>query len=100
LTTFVESLERWGVAEAVAGFAVLAAARGDAEVSARLTGASEATYAEVAAQVIAPDARLAAPYLADARHRLGDVEWSAALDRGRSLSIEEAAKIALDYPRD
>jgi predicted ATPase/DNA-binding XRE family transcriptional regulator len=89
LTTFVEFLERWGMAEAVAGVAVLAAARRDAETAALLTGASEATYAEVAAQ-----------FLAEARRSLGDRAWIAALDRGRGLSIEQAATIALDYERD
>jgi tetratricopeptide (TPR) repeat protein len=100
LATFVESRERWGVAEAVAGFAVLAAAGGDAETAAVLTGSSEATYAEVAAQVIAPDANLAAPYLDRARRALGESGWSTALDRGRGLSIDEAVQIALNYARD
>lgn len=100
LATFVESRERWGVAEAVAGIAVLAAAGGDAETAAVLTGSSEATYAEVAAQVIAPDANLAAPYLDRARRALGKSGWSTALDRGRGLSIDEAVQIALSYARD
>jgi tetratricopeptide (TPR) repeat protein len=100
LTTFVEYLELWGVAEAVAGVAVLAAARGDADTAAVLTGASEATYAEVEAQVIAPDASLAAPFLAEARRKLADADWLAARDRGRGLSIEEAANRALEYARD
>ena len=97
LATFVERGERWGVAEAVAGVAVLAAAHGDAETAARLTGASAATYAEVAAQVIAPDARLAAPFLARARRTLGEHGWSAALAHGGGLSIEEAARSAMAY---
>jgi predicted ATPase/transcriptional regulator with XRE-family HTH domain len=97
LATFVERGERWGVAEAVAGVAVLAAAHGDAETAAELTGASAATYAEVAAQVIAPDARLAAPFLARARMALGEHGWSAALARGGGLSIDEAARSAMAY---
>jgi hypothetical protein len=93
-------LERWGVAEAVAGIAVLAAARADADTAAVLTGASEATYAEVEGQVIAPDASLAAPFLAKARRELADADWLAARDRGRGSSIEEAADRALEYARD
>jgi predicted ATPase/transcriptional regulator with XRE-family HTH domain len=96
LATFAGLQERWGVAEAVMGFAVLAAARGDAHTAAVLTGASEAAYAEVAAQVIAPDASLAAPFLSQARNTFGESEWTAALARGRELSIEDAADMASD----
>jgi len=97
LTTFVELRERWGMAEAIAGVAVLAAARGDADTAAMLTGASEAALDEVAAQVIAPDASLAAPLLSHARITLGEPAWTAALARGHALPIDEAARTALDY---
>ncbi len=96
LATFAGLQERWGVAEAVMGFAVLAAARGDAQTAAVLTGASEAAYAEVAAQVITPDASLAAPFLSQARNTFGESKWTAALAQGRELSIANAADMALD----
>jgi predicted ATPase len=99
LHTFVELRERWGVADAVSGFAVLAAVRGDAETTALLTGASQATYAEIATQVIAPDAILAAPFLAHARTTLGESRWVAAISEGRLLSIEQAAEMAFDRVR-
>lgn len=96
LETFAGFRERWGVAEAVMAFAVLAAARGDAQTAGLLTGASEAAYAEVAAQAIAPDASLAAPFRSQARNTFGELEWTAALPQGRAFSIEDVADMALD----
>jgi predicted ATPase/transcriptional regulator with XRE-family HTH domain len=100
LATFVDLRERWGEAEAIRGAAVLAAARGDAVTAAMLTGASDATYADVAARVIAPDARLAEPFLRRARDTLGEPEWATAVAHGRALSIEQAVQLAVDDTRD
>lgn len=95
LHTILDLQERWGTAEVVAGFAALAAVRGDAETAAVLTGASDATYTEIAAQVIAPDAALTAPFLAHARLMIGEAQWQNAVDRGRRLSIENAAQLVM-----
>jgi non-specific serine/threonine protein kinase len=100
LATFVDLRERWGIAEAIRGFAVLAAARGDAETAAMLTGASDATYADVAAHFIAPDANLAEPFLHGARDTLGEREWAAAVGLGRALSTEQAVQFAMVDARD
>ena len=95
LSMFLELDERWGAAEAVAGFAALAAAGGDAEGAAALTGTSQAVYDDIGAQVLVPDADLAAPLLAGARTALGEVRWTTAVLRGRSLTLEESAQILL-----
>jgi tetratricopeptide (TPR) repeat protein len=97
LQTFLQLHERWGLAEAVAGAAVLAAAHGDSDTAATLSGASEASYAEIAAQVIVPDAMLGAPFLAEARSAIGEQRWLQAKAAGRLLAIEVAAKAALDW---
>jgi len=80
----------------VAGFAVLAAARGQPEAAATLNGASDRTYAELSAQLIRPDAALGAPFLARARSTLGVRRWQAGVAHGRCLAIEESARLALD----
>lgn len=100
LLAFLELRERWGQAEAVAGFAVLAAVDDDAETAAVLKGASETAYAEIASQINASEAKLGAPFLAHARTTLGESGWTAAVARGRRLAIEEAAQIALNPVRE
>lgn len=95
LRTFLDLKERWGAAEALAGFAVLAAVRGNYTIAAVLTGASDAAYAQIATRVLAPDAALAAPFLAHARTMLGEGTWQQEVDSGRSLSIEDATDLAL-----
>jgi predicted ATPase/transcriptional regulator with XRE-family HTH domain len=95
LRRFLDVGERWGVAEAVMALAVVAAARGDAETAALLAGAAESAYTELAAQLIAPDAALAARILGTARSSQADV-WDAAAADGRTLPIDDAAAIALD----
>jgi DNA-binding IscR family transcriptional regulator len=79
------------------GVAVLAAARGDAETAATLTGASGAAYADVAAHLLAPDASLAEPFLSRARRSLGESEWVAAVEGGGALLMDEAAEIAMGH---
>lgn len=96
LQSFLRLGERWGLAETVAGFAVLAAAGGQAEAAATLNGASEGTYADLSAQLIRPDAALGEPFLARARSTLGERRWQACAAHGRLLAIEEAARLALD----
>ena len=93
--TFLDLEERWGAAEAVAAFAVLAAVCASAETAAELSGASEAAYAEMATRVMVPDADLGAPFMAHARAVLGETEWRRWVENGRGLSLEEAAQLAL-----
>ncbi|MDQ6934277.1 MAG: tetratricopeptide repeat protein [Actinomycetota bacterium] len=93
--TFLDLEERWGTAEAVAAFAVLASVCAHAETAAVLAGASEAAYAEMATRVMIPDAELGAPFLAQARGVLGETEWRRGVQNGQGLSVEEAAQLAL-----
>ncbi|QGN58038.1 tetratricopeptide repeat protein [Nostocoides sp. HKS02] len=95
LRRFVALDEQWGVAEALAAIAVLAVTRGQPEAAAELTGASDATYAQISTRSIAPDAALAAPFLTHARTMLGEDRWHEAVLRGATMPIEEATRLAL-----
>lgn len=96
LAQFLELAEQWGCAEAILGFATVAAVRGDAETAAFLSGATERTYADIAVQLNAPDAALVSGLLEGARDALGAGEWAVAVADGRGVPIEDAAAIALD----
>jgi predicted ATPase/DNA-binding XRE family transcriptional regulator len=95
LDSFSAIGERWGRAEAIVGLAAVAAAQGADETAALLTGCTENTYTELAAHVIAPDARIAAHFLDGARARLGVQRWSEMARQGTGLGIDEAAAVAL-----
>lgn len=96
LRRFLSLGEQWGIAEALAAVAVLAATRSQSEAAAVLTGASDATFAQISTRVIAPDAALAAPFLAHARTMLGEDRWHEATLEGATMPIEDVARLALD----
>ncbi|MDP9181884.1 MAG: hypothetical protein M3P04_03785, partial [Actinomycetota bacterium] len=94
LRTFAELGEQWGCAEALAGFAALAAVRGDPGTSARLLGASQSACEAISTQVIAPVAALGEPYLRKARAALGDAGWAEELAEGHQLTMDAAVSLA------
>ncbi|MFN2561917.1 MAG: helix-turn-helix domain-containing protein [Jatrophihabitans sp.] len=96
LRRFMAVAELWGTAEAVMGVAVVAAALGDVETAATLAGATDAAYAEMAVHLIEPDAALARRVLDACRVSADEATWSTAWAEGRTLSVEDAARIALD----
>jgi enamine deaminase RidA (YjgF/YER057c/UK114 family) len=78
-------------AEGLGGLAAVAAVEGDLERAARLLGAAEATGAVGDADVIE---RLEQDFLAAARERLADAEWSSAYAAGAALGLSKAADLA------
>jgi len=97
---FVALGERWGIVEALDGFAAVAAGRGQHERTGILSGAAEAASATIAARGLALDMAIARPLLAKARAALGELAWNTAVDRGRALSVERAAELALGDSSD
>lgn len=97
LTTFLEAAEPWGLAEAVAGTAVVAAALGEHDLAGSLFGASEAAHELIGAGVLPPDVLIARGIVEAARSSAGEARWSAAVAEGRTRSIEEAARAAVGW---
>jgi predicted ATPase len=78
-------------AEGLGGLAAVAAVEGDLERAARLLGAAEAIGPVGDADVIE---RLEQDFLAAARERLADAEWSSAYAAGAALGLSKAADLA------
>jgi tetratricopeptide (TPR) repeat protein len=84
---------RWLGAEAIWGFAYLAAAGGDGDRAARLAGAALAFGRS------AGDPAVGAPFtvhLDDARAALGEQAWQKARDEGAALDLDAALRLAHD----
>ena len=85
---------RWLGADAIWGFAHVAAARGDADRAARLAGAALAFGGPGR---IRPGRRVTfTPHLDDARAALGEQAWQKAWDEGAELDLDAALRLALD----
>ena len=78
--------------EALAGVAAL---DGDAEDAARLLGAAETLREEAGVHMSPVHASLLAPWITEARARLGPVAFDAAHEAGRAMSLDEAVQFAL-----
>lgn len=85
---------RWLGAEAIWGFAHVAAAGGDADRAARLAGAALAFGGSAGHDpaVMTPFT----PHLDDARAALGEQAWQKARDVGAALDLDAALRLALD----
>ena len=83
---------RWLGAEAIWGFAQVAAAGGDADRAARLAGAARLAFGGSDMAVMT----LFAPHLDDARAALGEQAWQQAQDEGAALDLDAALRLALD----
>jgi predicted ATPase len=83
----------WLAAEALVGFAAIAARRGDPELAARLMGAATATGALADDDV---SVRLQRGFFMPARALLGEDAWCAAEAEGARLSADEAIAMALE----
>lgn len=101
-TLFGEALEagrelgdKMMLAECLEGLAGVAAARGDADRTARLWGAAEALRAEIAVRVFDSDLPLHEPHRAYARSRLDAAAFEDAFEAGRAMPQEEAIAYAL-----
>lgn len=90
LRLFVAVDNAWGIAASLAGFAALAAARGDHARAARLYGAEEAIRERARVGVwltIAPEHQAGQQATASA---LGEATWTQARAQGRALTQTEA----------
>jgi hypothetical protein len=76
------------ISEAVGGLAAVAAARGDLDRAARLSGAADAH--RFGKQDDAVDARLHETYFQPARSRHGPDAWDAAFREGAAMSFDDA----------
>lgn len=80
--------------EAISGLAGVAAARGEDELAARLTGAAETTGPERHHPALAQ--QLEDRFFAPARTRLGEQAWQSAYAAGAALTQGQAVEAALD----
>jgi non-specific serine/threonine protein kinase len=92
-----ETGNRWYLAEALEGIAAAATRLGDAERAAWLWGAAGALREVLGAPLPPPDLAHAEAEAAAARNALGEAGFSAALEHGRALSLEEAVAEALAF---
>ena len=84
---------RWLSADAILGFAEVAAAAGDADRAARLAGAALA-FGGSAGSDLAVMTRFTA-HLDDVRSALGEQAWQKARDEGAALDLDAALRLAL-----
>jgi predicted ATPase/DNA-binding CsgD family transcriptional regulator len=85
-----ETGNRWYLAEALEAIAAAAARLGEAERATRLWGAAGALRDVLGAPVPPPDRARVEAEASAARNRLGEAGFSAAMEQGRALSLEEA----------
>jgi len=98
LTLAYETRHRWRIARLLENFAALLARSEQPDDAARLLGAAQ-RLREVIGSVRGPSVQswvdaTAAP----ARERLGRARFEAALDRGKTMTLEEAVTLALGRP--
>jgi predicted ATPase/DNA-binding CsgD family transcriptional regulator len=74
---------------------MLAADLTQAEKAARMWGAAEASRDAIGAPLQPVDREFYGPYLDTARTELGEEAWSAARNRGRTMTLDEAVEYAM-----
>jgi len=77
------------------GFAALAMHSGELERAARLAGAAEALRASIGYEIETAERAFRERYLAELRTSLGDEAFSASVQEGRALRLDESIAIAL-----
>ena len=82
--------DAWGLRHTLEQLAEVAAACGESARAARLFGAAEAFRERIGATLVASMEALYEPYVAMARHALGETAFATAWAEGRSLSLEDA----------
>ena len=84
-----------GGAESLEGLACATVTGGNARRVARLFGAAQALRETAGYQLASRARSLREPYLAAARTRVSEAEWTAAWEGGRSMTFEDAVPYAL-----
>jgi hypothetical protein len=83
----------------MAGIAAVAAATGQAVMSATLGGAAERLRETVAARQLPLERATTAPYLARAQQEIGSAKWAHAWSSGREMTVTAAVSMALAESR-
>jgi predicted ATPase/DNA-binding XRE family transcriptional regulator len=96
LAAFRDLGESSGIAEGLAGLAVVAAATDQPRAAATLASAADRLRQAVAARELPLERRIAARYLGSAAKQIGRDAWDEAWLRGQELTAEEAVAEALD----
>jgi predicted ATPase/class 3 adenylate cyclase/Tfp pilus assembly protein PilF len=87
---------KMNIAESLEGMAGVAAAREDAERTARLWGAAQTLREEIGIPVLDAELPLHEHYRAFARSRLDDAAFEAAFEEGRNMAPEQAIAYAVE----
>lgn len=93
---FAGQRERLGVAEALDTLAAVAAARGNAERSARLDGMSRSIHETIASQPAPFERAISGRFIKAAQSMMDANRWRSAWDAGHEMSMEEAIDYALN----
>jgi hypothetical protein len=95
LTLYRDLNMKFGIMENLEGLAGLAAMDGDAQVAARLFGVAEAMREGSGLHNSPAHAALFAPWIEQARARLGPDAFASEWAAGRAMTTEEAVQLAL-----
>ena len=95
LVDFWELDDLWGVAEALEGIAGLTAVRSPDDASAVLAGAAESVREAISARPFAADKAVVDERLDATRVSIGETRFRSALARGRTMTPEQAADLAI-----
>jgi predicted ATPase/class 3 adenylate cyclase len=96
LAEHLETKDKAGVAESLAGFAAVATARGEGAKAGRLFGAAAALWEVIGAPMWLAERAEWERNVAAARRQLDDATWQSAWAEGRAMSMEEAIEYALE----
>ena len=92
--------DRSGIALCVGALGMVAAARPEWDRAARLSGAADAVWESIPADVPGPVAVLRDRHLPAAREALGDTRWNSRYQDGAALDRRQAVGLALGEPHE
>ncbi|MEO6458312.1 MAG: tetratricopeptide repeat protein [Chloroflexia bacterium] len=92
----VELGDRIGISKCLAGLAEVNRAEGNAELAARLLGASDALLTTTSSNLDPSDRSEHERYVTTTREQLDKEAFTSAWDRGRALTLEQAVATALE----
>ncbi|HEU4489592.1 MAG TPA: LuxR C-terminal-related transcriptional regulator [Jiangellales bacterium] len=92
--------DRSGIALCVGALGMVAAARQEWDRAARLSGAADAVWESIPADLPGPVAVLRDRHLPAARRALGDTRWSSRYQDGAALDRRQAVGLALGEPHE
>jgi hypothetical protein len=93
LDRVIEIEDTWGIAEALERLSGLEAATGDPVRAAEIAGAAGIVRETVFIEPMREESAIVAPALRDAEERIGEEEWTRAVERGAELGPEAAREM-------